>query len=277
MARPRKATTRAYGTRAIVYLRVSKEDGPSKHGLDDQRTQCQRYVAERVYTVVEEVVDDGVSAAKRWQDRPGLSQAITRCMEHEADVIVAYDQDRFARKLGVFDDLRDVALLKGFRLETSDGRVLTHADDFTTGDVRALVAAIERRRTSERFQLARRRRSQQDGCGSGRLPWGYRWQEPHAPEDRPALAVDEQAAPTIRTLFALRRGGRGRKGLTYQGTADRLNAEGLLAPRGGQWTVGQVQAVEQREELYRTGTRRWDGVTASLVWPAILGTANRPG
>jgi DNA invertase Pin-like site-specific DNA recombinase len=263
---------KGYGTRAIVYLRVSKEDGPSKHGLDDQRAESLRYVSRQVYTVVEEVIDDGVSGAKRWQDRPGLSRAIAMCMSGEADVLVAYHQDRFARKLGVFDDLRDVALLKGFRLETADGRVLTRADDFTTGDVQALVAAIERRRISERFQAARRRRSQQDGCGSGRLPFGYVW-ETHAPEDKPTLAVDTQAAPTIRKLFALRRGGRGRKGLTYQGTADRLNVEGYRAPRGGRWTTSHVQAVVEREELYRTGKRRWDGVVAEVTWPTILDTA----
>lgn len=260
MARPRKDSgPKAAGTRAIVYLRVSKEDGASKHGLDPQRDSCHAYLAKCGYREVAECVDDGVSGATPARERKGLARAFRLCRQGQADVIVAYHQDRFARKMGVFDDIRDLALGARIRLETADGRVLTHKDDFLNGDVSALVAAIERRRISERFYLARRRRSMKDGCGSGVMPYGY------LRELDDSIVIDEHAARVIRRLFALRAAG-----MTYQQIADALNADGTLTATGRRWTTGTVWGIERNRELYTTGTRRWDDVTADERWPVIL-------
>lgn len=259
MGRPRKAQTARSGVTVICYLRVSKEDGATKRGLDVQRDVCLQYAASKGFVVVGEAIDNGVSGAKRWQDRAGLFDAFARCVAGEADVILAYNQDRFARKMGVFEDIRDYALIKGVRLETADGRVLTHASDFLNGDVLSLVAAIERRRTSERFMAVRRLRSKRDGRGSGFLPYGY----VRAPDG--GVGVDEHAAIVIRQLFKLR------AKHTYQATADALNAAGYTAPRGGPWLVGQVQRIERNVSLYKTGIRQWDGIIAEMRWPIILG------
>lgn len=260
MARPRKDSgAKAPGTRAIVYLRVSKEDGPAKHGLEPQRASCRGYLAKRGYSEVAECIDDGVSGATPARQRKGLARAFRLCRAGQADVIVAYHQDRFARKMGVFDDIRDLALTARIRLETADGRILTHKDDFLTGDVSALVAAIERRRISERFYLARRQRSSHDGCGSGVVPFGYRR------EADGTLAIDEPAAAIVRAIFAGRE-----RGQTYQTLADELNASGARTATGRQWSTSSVSGIERRAELYRSGVRRWDDVVADVRWPAIL-------
>lgn len=260
VARARKgAGPNASGTRAILYLRVSKEDSAKKHGLDPQRLSCREYLARRGYVEIAECVDDGVSGATPAKQRKGLAKAFRLCRAGQADVIVAYHQDRFARKMGVFDDIRDLALAARIRLETADGRILTHKDDFLNGDVSALVAAIERRRIAERFYLARRQRSLKDGCGSARLPFGY------LRELDASIVIDEPAAQVIRRLFALRA-----LPTTYQRTADLLNADGYRTPNGKPWTIGTVLGIERNRELYATGVRTWDDVTAEVRWPVIL-------
>lgn len=260
MARPKKPPKRPNdGTRAVLYLRVSKEDGATKHGLDVQQDTCEAYAAMKGYQVVRVTKDDGVSGATPWDARDGLREAFALCVAGSADVIVAYHQDRFARKMGVFEDIRDYALKHDVRLETADNRNLTDENDFITGDVLSLVAAIERRRISLRFYAARRHRGKQDGRGSGKLPWGYRV------NDDGTLSVDEDAAQAIRLLLGMRKHGK-----TYQQTADKLNAEGFTTPKGGRWTVGHVQGIERNAALYRTGVRKWDGVTASEPWPIIV-------
>ncbi|MBF6588943.1 MAG: recombinase family protein [Ktedonobacterales bacterium] len=265
MGRPKKpAPPHRSGTRAVLYLRVSQEDGTKKdgtkkQGLDVQLDACEAYVSMKRYQTIATLRDDGVSGATRWQERVGLSEAMRRCAEGTADVIVAYHQDRFARKMGVFEDIRDYALTHAFRLETADGRVLTDSNDFITGDVLSLVSAIERRRIAMRFYGARRHRGKQDGRGSGRMPWGYRV----APDG--TLTIDDQAAAGVRLLFRLRQ-----RGETYQQTADALNARGFTTPTGKQWTVGHVQGIERNKELYHTGVRRWDGVTAEQRWPTLI-------
>lgn len=243
----------------MVYLRVSEEDSAQKKGLDVQEKVISGYLERKGYSVVATLKDDGVSGATRWQDRRGLKRAFTLCVRGEADVIVAYHQDRFARKMGVFEDIRDYALAKHIRLETADSRVLTQRDDFLNGDVQAFVAALERRRISERFYAARCFRSATDGCGSGPLPYGYRRDEADT------LTIDEEAAAAIRRLFALRS-----CGVSYQKTANTLTAEGHVTASGKNWTPASVQSVERHEDLYRTGRRAWDTVVSALVWPIIL-------
>lgn len=262
MARPRKAIAGSeHGTRAVVYLRVSEEDNARKKGLEVQETVARGYVERRGYTVVQLVRDDGVSGATRWQERRGLRRAFRLCETGQADVIVAYHQDRFARKMGVFEDIRDRALAKRIRLETADGRVLTQKDDFLVGDVQSLVAAIERRRISERFLAARRFRGSVDGRGSGPLPYGYAL----AGEDGDELMVDEDAAVVIRKLLGMRR-----LGVAYRRVAEALNAEGHRTATGRDWTVASVQGIERNAELYASGVRTWDDVTSALRWPVIL-------
>lgn len=267
MARPRKQQRPANGRRAVIYLRVSKEDGATKHGLPIQLAECLHYVERSGYTVVgEPFKDDGVSGAVKLANRPGLSDAFGVCRAGDADLIVAYNQDRLARKMGVFEEIPEEAIKAGLRLETTDGRVLTAKDDHINGDVMALVSAIERRRISERFYLARRERSRRDGRGSGVVPFGYKV-VPYVESDQvlSRIEVDEKAAPIVRVLLNLRA-----QGETYQATADALNAAGYTTPTGSRWTVGHVQGIERREHLYRTGQRVWDGVRAEDVWPRIM-------
>jgi DNA invertase Pin-like site-specific DNA recombinase len=216
-------------------------------------------VASKSYQVVSEQVDDRVSGGVRLAQREGLSAAFARCVAGEADVIGAYHQDRFARKMGVFEEIREEAIAKGIRLETADGRVLTGKEDFTNGDVVALVAALERRRISERFYAARRTRSRKDGRGSGVVPFGY------APADV-GVQVDPTSAACVRLLFQHRDAG-----ATYQETADALNAAGYRTPTGRAWSPGTVLGIVRHRALYESGRRLWDGVTAEQVWPALIG------
>jgi DNA invertase Pin-like site-specific DNA recombinase len=114
-------------------------DTATKHGLDVQLAECMRYVEQCDYTVVREPFrDDGVSGAVTLANRVGRHEAFATCRMGEADVIVAYNQDRLARKMGVFEEIREEAIKAGLRLETVDGRVLTAKDDHINGDVMAL-------------------------------------------------------------------------------------------------------------------------------------------
>jgi site-specific DNA recombinase len=261
MPRKRRPTPNADGIRAIIYLRVSKEDGVSKHGLDVQRDACESYVTHHHYEIIAECIDDGISGGVRLDERKGLGKAFQYVQSGDADVILAYNQDRFARKMGVFEEIRERAVAKGVRLETADGRVLTVKEDFVNGDVMALVSAIERRRISERFYASRRLRSRTDGRGSAVVPFGYL----KHPTEKYGVVIDPEAQRCIQMLFELRDDGFG-----YQETAEQLNAAGYHTPRGKPWTPGTILGIERNRALYETGRRGWDGVTSEMEWPVIL-------
>lgn len=262
MPRPRKSTAKVRGLRAVIYLRVSTEEQAQHgYGLESQEDACRAYCQRHGYEIVAVCRDEGISGTADVADRPGLAQALGLCSAGATDVLVAYAQDRIARRVGLFDQIREKSIRWGTRLETvKEGTDFTTNESLLMGDIFAAFAAEERRRIAARLYGGRRVRSKRDGRGSGPLPFGY------VRGAEGIVEVDMAAAPVIRRLFALRAGGQG-----YQATADTLNAEGCPTPAGGKrWTVGHVQNVERHETLYRTGRRQWDDVESERLWPVVL-------
>ncbi len=247
--------------RAVIYTRVSGEEQgkEGRYGLEAQLSACRPYCAQRGYVVVAETCDPGISGAKTVKSRPGLSEALALCESGQADVIVCYAQDRLARKSSVFDDIRDRALAGGFRLETArDGVDLTSDENEIPAEIMSFVASLERKLIAARLKGGRKERSKRDGKGSGPMPWGY---------DRTAagqIIVDTQAARVIRKLLALR------VTLGYQETANQLNQARYRTAQGKRWTRASVQTIDRHADLYKTGVRRWDGITAEQRWPVIV-------
>lgn len=260
MARPKKADReKAYGLRAVIYLRVSTEEQAKEgNGLEAQHDACTALAERMGYTIVATTRDEGISGTAGIDGRPGLAEALTMCREHKADVLLCYAADRLSRSVGLFDRLRETLIKAGARFETvKEGQDFTRAESLLMGDIYASFAAEERRRIAGRLYGGRKVRSKRDGMGSGPIPYGY------VRLSDGSIAIDENAASIIRTLLSLKE----KKG--YQATADALNAAGYTTPKGGVWTVGHVQGIERHAELYRTGTRKWDGVKAELGWPII--------
>ena len=261
MARPRKVVrANSAGIRTVMYVRVSTAEQVKGYGPDAQVNACQAYMQRMGYTLINSFQDLGISGTKApGDDRLGLRDALAFCASGEADVLVCYAQDRLARKSAVFDIIRETAIKHRFRIETArEGYDLTTDESELPAGLTAFMAWYEGRMIAKRLRAGRVERSRIDGLGSGFIPFGY------ALTSDKRIIVDEQAAMTIRRLFALRRKN------TYRQTVETLNDEERAAPQGGKWNVGQVQRIEKGVHLYRTGERVWDGVTAQVRWPRIL-------
>ena len=261
MPRPRKQAGLDHtgGVRAVVYVRVSTDEQKKGFGPESQREECQRYLARKGYTLIEATDDLGISGAKPLANRPGLQRAVALCTSGEADVIVVYAQDRLSRSNSGWETLALLARQGGWRLETArEGMDLTLEENEMPADLMAMFAALERKMIARRLRGGRRQRAKTDGRGSSYVPFGY-----HKTDS--GVAVSPAEAKVIRKLFALRDAKK-----TYQQTANALNAAGMRAPRGGVWRPGQIAWIERRRDLYMTGRRDWDGITAAQTWPTIL-------
>lgn len=260
MSRAKKASAPGDGRRAVVYLRVSREDSDRKHGLDVQREYCDEYVASHGYEVIATFVDDGISGVKGIEERPGLREAIALCDAHAVDVLVCWAQDRVSRSVSVFDQIRERLKKLGVRLETfKENTDFTRDESMFMGDIHAAVSAEERRRITARLYGGRRVRSRRDGLGSGPLPLGY------ALSADGEIIVDEVWARLIRLIFDLRRDH------SMRHTVAILNERGYRTPRFGKlWTLSHLQSVVRNETLYKTGERSWDGVVSVKRWPILV-------
>ena len=217
--------------RFVVYCRVSTvEQGRSGLGIEAQRTACHA-IAQGIGEIIGEFteIESGDAA-----ERPELRKALAMVRRTGATLLVA-KLDRLGR---------DVELLAG----AIKGRLLV-ADAAGASvlelHVRAIVAAEElakiRQRTRDALQALKRR-----GVKLGSARPGH-WQGREADRakgqrraTRAAAAARETASAEWRAEILPRARELRASGLGFAAVADRLNAEGFRAVKGGELTAMQA-------------------------------------
>ena len=223
--------------KAIIYPRFSpRPNGRESTSDRDQIAQCLEWCEKNRIAVRAgldgEFADREVSGGNTSNDlgdlldlhsRPGLVRAVEAL--HGGDVLLAYDQYRFARDGLILAYIEKMVHTLGCRIGT------VHQGIFSNDPAHRLLRQVEafagelereniRRRTSERMQL-----HQKNGrVMSSKLPYGYQEAEPHVGEDgkitrRLIPHEGEQAA--ISRMKQLRS-----EGLSYRAVADVLEREG---------------------------------------------------
>lgn len=115
--------------RAAIYARVSTANNGQNPEMQllELREHCQR----RVWQIVGEYVDAGVSGAK--ERRPQLDRLMADCRRRRVDVVLVYRYDRFARSLrqlvNALEEFRSlgiefISLHEGVDTSTPNGRLV---------------------------------------------------------------------------------------------------------------------------------------------------------
>jgi DNA invertase Pin-like site-specific DNA recombinase len=225
---PTPAPRPAGGQRAVGYASVSAADDQNTAELKAQVRLIQEACQRRGLTLVK-VVRDVESHASSDLRRPGLTYALDRLSARDASCLVVSSLERLTRTAA------NLGALLGWLTEC-DARLIVIDLDLDTGTeegqlgARALatVGGLERRKLEERTRkgLAAAR----DMRRSGRP----------AVSDRPSL---KQRIADMRA-----------QGMTLQGIADTLNAEGVPTLRGGaEWRPSSVQAAAGYKRPRRKG------------------------
>ncbi|HEV2121149.1 MAG TPA: recombinase family protein, partial [Chloroflexota bacterium] len=203
-----------------VSSKGQEEDGTS---LGTQEQQCREYALRQGYVVDESHVYREVHTGTELWTRPQLIKLREAIRARAIDVVVVYAIDRLSRDpvhLGVILSEADHA---GVLVEF----VSEPLDDSPEGQlirfVRGYAAKIEHEKIKERTLRGKRARLEAGKLLHGKRPaFGYQWNADHT-----AYEPDPSTAPVLRRIFALLAGGE-----TLRGTANRLNAEGIVPPSG---------------------------------------------
>ena len=248
-------------TRAALYLRVSTEEQATDgYGLDVQRSRCTAMAeakgwqvdARHVYT------DEGISGTKDIHQRPGLAAMLDAVKAGDVGAVIVLSLDRLGRKARIVLNLVDGITEAGAELVSCKEALdtSTPAGRFVLG-IFAGLAQLERDNIVERTTDGRNQRGKRDGEKGGRVPFGYKRMK-----DVGSLAVDETAAPLVRTIFAERAGG-----ASLRAIADTLNTQGAPVAQGGsRWYASSVKAVLDNEAAYSGGHRG----NSPIAWPRIV-------
>lgn len=210
----------------VTYYRVSTQrQGASGLGLDAQRQTVARYLSERARTVLAEFVEiETGKGANALEKRPELRKALELCRKSGATLLIA-KLDRLARNVHFVSGLIET----GVDFIAAD---MPNANKVMI-QMHAVMSEWERDQISERTKAAlaaaKTRGVVLGATGPANL-------KRHTQERQTAArAFQARLKPVIDGFMA--------QGLSRRSIVDQLNALGITAPRGGTWSLGQVQRV----------------------------------
>lgn len=221
------------GMGAVLYIRVSTDE-QARHGvsLDTQEERLRAYCAMRELEVVGVIRDEGVSAFKLLETRPGGAELLRTIAAGKAAHVVALKLDRLFRNaadaLSTTEEWSraDVALhlvdMGGAAMDTASptGRMML--------TMLAGFAEFERALISERTaQALTHKRDKREAYA--RTPYGYQRTGDTLTPDRAELA-------TVARIRAAVTGG-----ASLASIARRLNRDGIPTKRGGRWYASTVR------------------------------------
>jgi site-specific DNA recombinase len=233
--------------RCALYARYS-DDRQNPRSIADQIALLSRHAGGRGWTITG-VFSDAAISGTALANRPGLLNAVDAAERGEFDVLLAEDEDRFARNQEHFHHVRN-------RLEDAGVDIATLETD-QVDDVRAALKGFMSAQYSKVLGAKTKRgmdANAQEGLATGSRIYGYR----SAPGG--AIEIVEAEAAIVRRIlidFAA--------GLSTRDIAAALNAEGVPGPRGGLWNPSTIHGSRQRgngvlrTELY-AGVKVWNRI-----------------
>ncbi len=229
---PRKRRNQLDPTRAVAYLRQSKDEASQRNSLQVQRRAIQRFARQSGLTVVAWFEDSGVSGGLDLEQRSGLQKAVDALSEQRAGLLLVWKRDRLARDLMTAVLVDRMTEKAGARVYTTDGDNGDDENAVLLRGIKDLLAQHERllirSRTKAALALKKAR-----GERVGTVPYGYQ------------LAKDGihlEPCPEEQKVIALARELRA-AGQTQRRIVSELGGRGIRSRKGTRLGLYQVQRM----------------------------------
>ena len=220
--------------RAALYIRLSKEDesvGPSQ-SITNQQSLLEEFARKHHLQIYDTYIDDGWSGTSF--DRPAFARMISDIEAKKVNMVITKDLSRLGRDYimtGHYMEryfpehrVRYISLLDGI-----DTGVESSANDITP--FRAIMNDMYAKDISKKIKSVKRDKQRKGQFIGGKPVYGYKMH----PTEKNKIVVDEEAAPTVRRIFAM-----ALEGVSCRQIAAALNAEGIPTPAAYcGWSMGR--------------------------------------
>jgi DNA invertase Pin-like site-specific DNA recombinase len=242
---------------AAIYARISSDQDGSGLGVARQLKDCRALASSRGWSVVEEFVDNDVSAFSG-RSRPQYERLLTLMGEGRVNAVLVYHLDRLTRRPKELEEFVELCDRVGITdLATVSGDVnLGTGDGLLIARIGAAVAANESAAKSRRIRrkLEQVAESGMPHGGSTR-PFGYQ-------QDR--ITIDKAEAKVIRQCAARLIAGESLRSVTAW-----LDATEVPTVNGAPWRTQTVRLMMLNPRLVGLRTHRGE-VVGPAVWKPIL-------
>lgn len=235
--------------RAAIYARFST-DLQSDRSIDDQVALCRTWAERNGYAVVEEFSDRARSGTSVF-GRDGLFRLLEDAKSGRFQTIIVEALDRLSRDQEDLAGIYKRMNFAGISIQTvHDGA----ADAMQVG-IRGLVSSLFIADLKHKI-----RRGMAGVLRDGRHPGGKAYGYKPVLGKPGVLEIDPAEAAIVRRIFSEYAAGRTPREIAYK-----LNAEGVLPPRGGVWNASTINGSAKRE----TGILRNEIYAGVIVWNRI--------
>lgn len=236
-------------TRAAIYARFST-DLQSERSIDDQITLCQTY-ADREGLAVVAKFDDRARSGGSILGRDGLMLLMDQARAKAFDVVIVEALDRLSRDMEDLAGLHKRLSFLGIEIRAvHEGVVNT-----VLVGLRGLVGQLYREDNAHKVRRGQAGRVQH-GLSAGGVTYGYRT----VIGDPGKRVIDSGEAEVVRRIFTEYVAGK-----TPRSIAQRLNGDGVPAPRGRKWNASTINGNAQRG----TGILQNELYVGRLVWNKV--------
>lgn len=243
--------------RAAIYARISLDTTGDRLGVERQLEDARKLATHRGWTVVEEYVDNSLSAFKRTTVRPAYQRMLADFRSGRFDALLVYDLDRLTRQPRQLEDWIEYAEERGLQLVTTNGEAdLTTDGGRMFARIKAAVARQESERKGKRQERAIQQRVEAGKPLSGTRLTGYKADG----------TIDLAEAQIVRDVFAWFAAGDSLKGI-----ARRLDAEGVPARNGTGWNPSTVRTMLTNSRYAGRVMFKGEQTAIRGTWEPIIG------
>jgi DNA invertase Pin-like site-specific DNA recombinase len=240
--------------KVALYLRQSLDRTGEGLAVDRQRDACRKFAEARGWSIVDEYVDNSISATNG--KRPEWTRMLADAGHGRFDVILAWALDRLTRSVKDTEQLVALSERTGVRVATVQGDIdLTTDQGRLVGRILSAVARGEIERKGDRQRLAHKQRAELGLPPIGPRALGYTVD---------GMELEPRAADYVRRGFeTILTGG------SLRSVVRLWNGAGLRSARGRPYRTDTVRDALLNPRY--AGLRAVKGeVIGKGVWPAIV-------
>jgi DNA invertase Pin-like site-specific DNA recombinase len=243
--------------RAGIYARISSDREGDGLGVARQIEDCERLAQRKGWQIVEQYVDDDVSA---WSGRrrPQYLRSLHDLETGTIDGLLVYDLDRLHRQPSELESFIELCS----RLRLTNVASVSGDIDLTTPDGQfqaRILGAVAKKESDDKSRRIRRKHEEIAASGrvsgGGSRPYGYE-------DDKVTIGPPEAAivAECAKRLLA---------GEPVRSIAANLIARGVPTSTGGEWSPQSLRRMLASPRI--SGQRVHKGeIVATAVWPGII-------
>lgn len=215
------------GNRAVLYLRLSKEDadkiskGDDSASIKNQRLLLTDYALTHNFKIVKVYSDDDESGL--YDDRPDFEKMMIDAKLNEFDIIIAKTQSRFSRNMEHIEKYlhHDLPNLGIRFIGVVDGVDTDNEENKKSRQINGLVNEWYCEDLSKNIRSSFKAKMKNGQFLGSSCPYGYK----KDPENHNHLVIDEYAAKIVKRIYKLYLSGYGKAKI-----GSILSSEGVLIP-----------------------------------------------